>query len=98
MPQATPGTEVPAQRAAGAHLYELGQVVLANADGVGRASRDAYPALHAPIGVYDGLLEIPEPDLPRGLLDVVHQLPDVEAGHRSTSSRWRAAWGHAASH
>src|ERR687893_918341 len=81
MSQATPWAEVPAQRAAGAHLDELGQLIVAEADGVGRAGRDAYAALHAPVGVNDGLLKVPEPDLPGGLLDVVYQLPDVEASH-----------------
>src|SRR5215210_4279656 len=79
--QATPWEEVPAKGAAGAHLDELGQVILADPYGVGRAGRDAHAALHAAVGVYDGPLEVPEPDLPRGLLDVVHQLADVEAGH-----------------
>src|SRR3712207_593608 len=81
MSQSTPRAEVPAQRAAGAHLDEFGQVVVADPYRVGRAGGDAHAALHAAVGIYDRLLEIPEPDLARGLLDVVHQLPDVEAGH-----------------
>src|SRR3712207_2818065 len=81
--QATPRAEVPAQGAAGAHLDELGQVVIPDPYRVGRAGRDAHAALHAAVRVYDGPLEIPEPDLPRGLLDVVHELPDIEAGHKA---------------
>jgi hypothetical protein len=81
VPHATPWAEVPAQGATGAHLDELGQVVLTYAYGVGRAGGNAHAALYAAIGVYDGLLEVPEPDLSGSLLDTVHQLPDVEAGH-----------------
>src|SRR5918995_698912 len=80
--QAATGAEVPAKRAAGAHLDELGKVVLADADGVGRAGRDAHAALHAAVGVDHRLLQVPEPDLARSLVDVVHHLPDIEAGHQ----------------
>ena len=50
--QAAAGAEVPAQRAAGAHLDQLGQVgVLVDADGVGRAGGHAGAALDAAAGV-----------------------------------------------
>src|SRR5215208_3357519 len=79
--QAAAGAEVPAKRSAGAHLDELGKVVLADADGVGRAGRDAHAALHAAVGVDHRLLQVPEPDLAWSFFDIVHHLSDVEAGH-----------------
>src|SRR5215204_1019522 len=78
--------KVPAQRATRAHLHERGQVVFSDPNRVRRTGRDAHAALHAAVGVYDRFFEVPEPDLPGGLLDVVHHLPDVEAGH-ATSAR-----------
>src|SRR4029453_13227731 len=79
--QASAGAEVPAQRAAGAHLDQLGQPVGANPDGVAGAGGDAGPALEAAVGVDDGLLELPEPQLAGGLLDVVHLVADLVSGH-----------------
>src|SRR5215210_7078557 len=84
--EAAARAEVPAQRATRAHLHERGQVVFPDPDRVRRAGRDAHAALHAAVGVYDRFFEVPEPDLPGGLFDVVHHLADVEAGH-ATSSR-----------
>src|SRR5919112_1149788 len=79
--QAAARAEVPAQRTSRAHLDELGEVVLADADGVGRAGRHTDAALHAAVRVDDRLLQVPEPDLARGLIDVVHHVPDIETGH-----------------
>src|SRR5215210_3619933 len=82
--QAAARAEVPAQRAARAHLDQGGQVVFPDPDRVRRAGRDAHAALHAAVGVYDRFFEVPEPDLPGGLFDVVHHLADVEAGHATS--------------
>src|SRR5918994_594304 len=79
--QPSPRAEVPAERASRAHLDERGQVVLPDADGVGRAGSDAHPTLDTSVRIDDRLLQVPEPDLPGCLVDIVHQLPDVEAGH-----------------
>ena len=82
-----PGAEVPAQRAAGAHLDQLGQVgVLVDADGVRRADGDAGAALDAAVGVDHAGLELPEPDLARRLGDPVHLLADAVALHGVTAS------------
>ena len=85
--QAAAGAEVPAQRAAGAHLDQLGQVgVLVDADGVRGADGDAGAALDAAVGVDHAGLELPEPHLARGLGDPVHLLPDAVALHGVTAS------------
>ena len=76
------GAEIPAQRAAGAHLDQLGQPVGADPDGIAGAGGDAGPALDAPVGVDDGLLELPEPELAGSLLDVVHLVADLVPGHQ----------------
>ena len=75
------GAEIPAQRAAGAHLDQLGQAVGADPDGVAGAGGDADPALDAAVGVDHGRLQLPEPDLAGRLLDVVHLVADREPGH-----------------
>ena len=97
MAQAPAGAEVPAQRAAGAHLDQLGQPVGADSDGVAGAGGDAGPALDAAVGVDDGLLELPEPELAGGLLDVVHLVADLVSGHVRAAflGGWLAArrWG-----
>ena len=87
-----PGAEVPAQRAAGAHLDQLGQVgVLVDADGVGRAHGDAGAALDAAVGVNDTGLQLPEPHFARRLGDAVHLLAQAVALHAPTARARRPA-------
>src|SRR5215207_10711518 len=78
--QPTPRAKIPAERAAGAHLHQLRQVVDADAQRVGWAGRDADATLHATAGVNHRSFQFPEPDLARGFVDVVHLVPDGEGG------------------
>ncbi len=79
--ESPPRAEVPAQRASGAHLDKRREIIFTDADRVRRAGRYANAALDATVGVDDGLLQVPEPYLAGSFVDVVHHLPDVEAGH-----------------
>jgi hypothetical protein len=49
-------------------------------ESVGQAATHTPHCTHRSASM-TGLLEVPEPDLPGGLVDVVHHLPDVEARH-----------------
>ena len=96
---AAAGAEIPAQRASGAHLDQLGQAVGADPDGVAGAGGDAGPTLDAAVGVDHGRLELPEPELAGRLLDAVHLVADLVSGHvraallagSLAARRWAAA-------
>src|SRR4029453_7403874 len=83
--QAAGWAVVPAQRAAGAHLDERGQAVVAGADRVARADGHAGAALDAAIRGDHRLVEVPEPDLPRRLVDVVHLVAYLDPRHQPSS-------------
>ena len=78
--QTSPGAEVPAERASGAHLHEHRQVVLADPDRVRRTGGDTGPALHAAVRVDDCGGELPEPHLSRRFGDPVHLRAKAERG------------------
>src|SRR5215204_5292899 len=78
--------EIPAEGAARAHLHQLRQVVSADAERVGWAGRDADATLDAAAGVDHRPFQLPEPDLARSLVDIVHLVADGErSGHWLTS-------------
>ena len=84
VPESAAGAEVPAQRAAGAHLDQLRQVgVLVDADRVGRAGRHAGAALNAAFRVDHASLQFKEPGLAWRLLDPVDLLADPIGLHRT---------------
>ena len=57
---------------------------------VGRAGRDADATLDAAAGVDHRPLQLPEPDLARSLVDVVHLVADGEGGGHWLTSPLRA--------
>jgi hypothetical protein len=78
---AASGAEIPAKRASRAHLHEGREIVVCDADGVGRASGDARAALDAPVGIDHGFFEIPKPNFSGSLVNIVHHVSDVETCH-----------------